>query len=435
MIDNISMRVNIMSVHIMLEHIMFVNRTQEIEILKNNCINGNFITIWGRRRLGKSTLLKEYLRDQKALYIQAIKGETVFQWEQILEDCSTFLPMHGIQIKSWDGFFSMLNNLKVQTICLDEFPYLVDSDSSVPSRFQRWIDHHKRDDLNLILCGSSQKMMLDSIIEGSAPLYGRAKVILRIEPMGYREFAQYCALNPKEYQTFLKYSLLGGVPLFWNMSTPKDDVLVFLDKLYFSGAAPLSREAERILHDEEISGLRSLSIVELLGRGVQKASELASRLAVPQSGLTRGLEQLKASTLVIKESPFGCSPRETRKTIYKISDPYLQFYYSVYSHHCTRWQSYKEEKQLQLVHNHASLIFEDFVRKELKGQRYWEKNLEIDGITVDKLIFEVKFRSVKLEEKKRLLSELESKYLKSKLTSQIKNPKFEIIDLSFLERI
>lgn len=413
---------------------MFINRENELKILEKFAGSGNFIAIWGRRRLGKTALIKKFLAGKRALYMQAIEAESALQIEQMLLDASSFLPVKNPSAKDWDSFFSLLNLVDAQILCIDEFPYLVASDASVPSRFQRWLDHSKRQDLVLILSGSSQRMMLSSIIEGSAPLYGRAIQTLRIKPMGYREFCLFSNLRQSDPNSFIKYSMVGAVPLYWKQSDPQLDVLAYCEELFFTESAPLEREAARVLDDEEVRGMRALSVLDLIGRGVNKPSEIAARLGTSQVGLTRALEALLASSLIEKEIPFGEIAGKSKKGLYKISDPYLKFHSGVYTVHSSRWNRYTSEEKMKLLRDHASLVFEMEVRKKLDAIRYWDKNVEVDGITAEGLVLEVKFRTLRPAERARELEELQAKW-QANCGHLLKNPRFEVKDLEFLSAL
>ena len=163
----------------------FVNRTAELVELDAFRRHGGLLVVFGRRRVGKTRLLSRWLRSCGGLYSQAIEATREQQLQQIAEDVGkqwggTLLP------RTWPEFFELLDLKKLtQPLCLDEFPYLVAADPSLPSVLQRWLDH-RTTKTALIVSGSSTRMMNDLFLNRGAALYGRARKLLRVEPMRYR---------------------------------------------------------------------------------------------------------------------------------------------------------------------------------------------------------------------------------------------------------
>ena len=106
--------------------------------------------------------------------------------------------------------------------------------------------------------------------------------------------------------------------------------------------------------------MNALSLLEVIGRGAEKPSEMASRLGTVQTNLSRLLQQLLDASVLTREIPFGESARSTKKTRYRIQDPTLRFWFRVYSPHRTRWQRYSKTEKTKLLHDHASTVFEDY---------------------------------------------------------------------------
>ena len=122
-------------------------------------------------------------------------------------------------------------------LCLDQFPYLVAADPSLPSVLQRWVDHDKPRHFLLILSGSSTRMMNDLFLNRSAPLYGRARKLLHIEPMSYAAFCSACRLNLADMESFTRFALVGGIPKYWEFVEPRASAIDLADELFF-GFAP-----------------------------------------------------------------------------------------------------------------------------------------------------------------------------------------------------
>lgn len=384
----------------------FINRKEE---LKGLCSSDDaLIVLFGRRRVGKTALALEYARREsngsKICYSQAVEGAESLQIEQICEDFGDLLPK--LSVPRWQDFFSLLSRVTERCILIiDEFPYLVKTQPSLPSLLQRWIDHHRPQTMRIILLGSSQTMMHDLFLDSHAPLYERAGEIIRLEPMRYKYFCQGLKLAADDEASYLKFSLVGGVPKYWDYAKRSKTVLELADDLYFSVGARLENEPDRLLKDENLVGEQAKHILELIGRGATRPSEMAGRLGIKQSSLSTPLQLLRNASLIQREVPFGESERSSKRTLYRVQDHCLSFWYGVYSPHRTRWENYPTSKKLKIIRDHASLMFERDVRAIYRdAARYWDANSEFDSVrykTGDDnivLVSEIKFRALSKRE-------------------------------------
>ena len=311
----------------------FVNRSSELTELNAAVRRGGLLVVFGRRRVGKTRLLTHWLRGKRGLYSQAIESTSTIQLEQTFHDIRAGLDT-SLTPKSWTELFELINLQKRPlTLCLDEFPYLVTSDPSLPSVLQRWLDHDRPDGTLLILSGSSTRMMNSLFLSRGAPLYGRSQKLLHIQPMGYRAFCHACGLSLADMESFTRFSLVGGIPRYWEFYERGMSALDLAEALFFGFAPYLEQEPSRVLLDEGVSGVQALSVLEAVGRGAEKASEIATRLGTVQTNLSRALQQLLDASVLERELPFGESLRSTKRTKYRIQDPTLLFWFRVYSPH------------------------------------------------------------------------------------------------------
>jgi len=415
----------------------FVNRINEQAELAVATRRGGLLVIFGRRRVGKSRLLRHWLTTNGGLYSQAIEGPQDMQIRQVFEDIKSQL---GTQIvpKTWPELLEVLSlQKKPWKLCIDEFPYLTAVDASLPSQLQRWIDQSIPKGCLLILAGSSTRMMNDLFLNRSAPLYGRAHKLLHVKPMDYAAFCQACGLKPADVATFEKFSLVGGIPKYWEFVEKGADVVALAKSLYFDFAPYMEQEPQRILRDEGVVGANAVSVLEAVGRGAERPSEIAVRLGTAQTNLSRLLQQLLDASVLAREMPFGESVRTTKKILYRIADPTMRFWFRVYSPHQSRWQNYSAEEKLKLIHDHASTVFEDSCRDRYAGaSRYWEKDIELDIVAPDPekakglLVAEVKWRKLSAAERRHVMTQLESKWHRTALSHKHPNVRFEVFDAS-----
>lgn len=428
-----------MAVKIRVMNLDFVNRIKEQAELAAATRKGGLLVVFGRRRVGKSRLLRRWLTTNGGLYSQAIEGPQDMQIRQVFDDIKARLSTQIVP-KTWPEFLEVLGLQKQPwSLCLDEFPYLTAVDPSLPSQLQKWIDHAMPKGCLLILAGSSARMMNDLFLNRAAPLYGRAHKLLQVKPMDYAAFCAACALKPAEMASFEKFSLVGGIPKYWEFVEKGADVIALAESLYFDFAPYMEQEPQRILRDEGVLGANAVSVLEAVGRGAERPSEIAQRLGTAQTNLSRLLQQLLDASVLAREMPFGESVRTTKKILYRIADPTMRFWFRVYSPHQSRWQSYTPEEKLKLIHEHASTVFEDACRARFhSASRYWEKDIELDIVAQDPdkakglLVAEVKWRKLSAAERRHVLTQLQQKWARTALSQRHAEVRFEVFDAAEL---
>lgn len=413
----------------------FVNRTRELSELESARRAGGLLVVYGRRRVGKTRLLRQWLAARAGLYSQAIEAPVELQVRQVWQDLRASLKSE-VQPRTWEELLGLLTlTAQGTTLCLDEFPYFVESDPSLPSRLQRWLDHELPSGCLLILSGSSRRMMHDIFLHRAAPLFGRARKVLRIDPMDYGAFCAAVKLAPREPASFEKFALVGGIPRYWEFLEPRQDLVALADALYFDPAPFLEEEPARLLRDEGVAGRNALAVLEAVGRGAERPSEIASRMGAKQTSLSRLFTQLLDATLLTRELPYGESLRSSKRVLYRIQDPSLRFWFRVFSPHRSRWASHPPALKKKLLHDHAASVFEDHCRALYPGsRRYWEPNLELDLVAPDPersgrlLVAEIKWRRILAKERRALLAELAATWSRCSLRRRHPSVRFAILD-------
>ena len=307
----------------------FLNRQKEINEV-NKAIKGtgpSFIVIYGRRRCGKSTLLQNISRKQDIYYL-ADQREAPLQRHALANEIERTIPgFAAVQYPSWDIFLASLNDRIKPNSCLilDEFPYMVQRSPEMPSIIQNFLDSPVKKNINLIICGSSQRMMRGAVLDITAPLYGRAHIILKIEPLSPGWITN--AFPITAFESVKAYAIFGGVPRYWELARNYKTVDAAVKQLIFDKNGILHEEPMRLLLDDMRSAAQPYSILSLIGHGCHRLSEIAGRLGKPANSLTRPLTTLIDLGYVRRELPFGESVKSTRRTLYKINDPFLSFYF------------------------------------------------------------------------------------------------------------
>lgn len=307
----------------------FLNRVAEQERLQRvlRAPDPSLAVVYGRRRCGKSTLLQQVAKEGD-VYFLADQRETPLQIQAFAETLDRqFKGFSAGTYGSWDRLLRALvsrADTRINVI-LDEFPYLVRSAPELPSLLQRMLDEPGPKHIAWVLCGSSQRMMQGAVLDRTAPLYGRAREILRLRPLRAGWCAEALGLDgPKAVEA---YAIWGGVPRYWELALPYPCTEAAFAALGLDRDGVLHEEPERLLIDEMRNATQAASLLSLIGGGCHRLSEIAGRSEKPAGSLTRPLSNLIELGYVRRETPWGESPRGGKRTIYAVADPYLRFHY------------------------------------------------------------------------------------------------------------
>ena len=308
----------------------FVNRNQEIDRLERalNTSREVLIVVYGRRRCGKSTLLRRLLSD-KDIYFAADMREPSLQIEAFAKRIDQIVPgFSALTYPAWEALFRNLENtLKIKTtICLDEFPYLVKTSPELPSVLQNIVDQKLHNMFNIILCGSSQQMMHSMTLDSASPLYGRSDEILKIRPMNVAYLKEYLGVSNEE--AIEEFGVWGGVPRYWEIRKSFKSLEEAVKYQLINPDGILYEEPGRLFLDEMRTSIQAESVLSLIGGGSHRISEIGGRLGKPATQLSRLLSLLIDLGYVRRELPFGESLKTTKKSLYKIADPFMNFYYT-----------------------------------------------------------------------------------------------------------
>lgn len=306
----------------------FVDRNEEQRRLRRAIESdmAQFIVIYGRRRLGKSTLVKKVL-NERDLYFMADNSEQNRQRELLAQLLADSYPgFDKVNYPSWESLFEHLDMRceKGTTLCLDEFPYMVKTCPELPSILQKIVDRKERK-YHLILCGSSQRMMQKLVLDASDPLYGRADVILKLGFIPYPYLQE--VLDIDAVQAVEEYSVWGGVPRYWELRNKEDNLLEAIRYNMLSTNGTLYEEPMRLFMDDLTQSTQSETIMSVIGNGCNRLSEIAARLGKKATDLGNPLNKLIQLGYIERELPFNENLKNSKKSIYRIADPFMDFYY------------------------------------------------------------------------------------------------------------
>ena len=293
----------------------FVDRILEQERL-TRLISGDvpaFAIIRGRRRVGKSTLIKQILKEGD-VYFEADRTDTETQMSNLSYVLShTFPGFNDAQYKDWRALLTALNHRVTAkiTLCLDEFPYLVDSDSSLPSVIQNLLD--------------SEELKYNLTHEQSSPLYGRKEADFNIRPIKLPFLQEALGLTAEE--TIENYAIWGGIPRYWKLREGSASLRNAINEHIMSTMGALYEEPQSLFQDDLKDIIKTSTIMTIVGGGATRLKEIAGKCNEPSTNLSRPLGKLIDLGYLEKDIPFGVSAKDTKKSLYRIADPFLYFHY------------------------------------------------------------------------------------------------------------
>ena len=409
----------------------FIDREKELETLNKEYNKENsFVILYGRRRVGKTTLIKEFIKDKKAFYFFADKQNENLQIERFKSQISEYFKdefLKKIEIKDWntlfDYFLIKIENDKFIFV-IDEFQYLCMVNKNFSSIFQKIYDEKLKDkNIMIILCGSLISMMYSETLTYESPLYGRRTAQIKLQAIKFKYYNEF--FKNKSIQELIElYSITGGVPKYILSLNRNKSAIYNIENNIFDKNNYLYSEPKFLLQEEVNDLSRYFAILNAISIGRTKMSAISSYLQINSGGLSPYISKLIDLDILEKEVPITESVENTKKVLYRIKDNYLKFWFSyVYP-----YQSYLEIENLTYVKNkienefdlYVSKVYENLARESIwentlfplfKVGRWWDKNTEIDivGLGEDNKIIFGECKYSKKQVGLSILSELKEK--------------------------
>jgi AAA+ ATPase superfamily predicted ATPase len=356
----------------------FLDRGDEARRLKAflGGSEGGLAVLHGRRRLGKSRLLLEVLPRARAIYYVADDREATLQRRALAEEISRLMPgFADVTYPDWDALLRRFwaEAPRRTVLAIDEFPSLVASARELPSLLQKQVDAPTGGSVHLVLTGSSQRLMQGLVLDRSAPLFGRAREILRVGPLPAGWIREGLSLR-NAVAAVEAFAVWGGVPRYWELAAAQPSLSGAIEQLVLSPLGVLHDEPRRLLLDDLSETTQATSILALIGSGCHRISEIAARLEKPATSLARPLARLLELGLVRRDVPFGSTVRDSKRTAYRLDDPFLRFWFRFVESSRSRLEAGQAARVSREVAKdlraHVGGVFEDLVRESVPRSRY-----------------------------------------------------------------
>ncbi len=311
---------------------MFIGREQELNTLNKlyQSDKFQFAVIYGRRRVGKTSLIREFIKDKETIFFTGVETNA----KQNLENFSKSIMEYSTGILMDTSFASFqtaleyvfeLSKTKRLVMVIDEYPYVARASKSLASTLQFLIDKNKdTSKLVLILCGSSMSYMEDNVLAYKAPLYGRRTAQLKIQPFDFFEACRYLT-KFSNFDKALAYGFIGGTPQYLMQIDDTLSIEENIKNTHLNPASSIFEEPNNLLKQEVREPAIYNAVITAIAAGCSKMNEISTNIGEDTSVCTNYIKNLITLGIIKKESPYG--EKTSRKTIYSIADNMFRFWY------------------------------------------------------------------------------------------------------------
>lgn len=397
----------------------FVNREKELAFLEQEwkAKGAKLIILYGKRRVGKTELILQLIKDKKSLYFLGDKVPDNLQIKKFSQMVGGFfgdpvLATRGFE--DWEETLKYISGKKERfVLVIDEFPYLIESNSAISSIFQKgWDLYLKKSSVLLILMGSSISMMENETLAYRSPLYGRRTGQIMVRPFGFLDLEKMFPGLDFEKRLSI-FSIVGGTPAYLTPFTERKDIWKTVEMEILTKGKALYEEVEFLLREELTEPRNYFAILRAISLGKRKFGEIMNETGFDKGTISRYLSILNSIQITGKEIPVTEKiPEKSRKGLYFIGDNFFTFWFRYVFRNRERLERGDTKSVLaDIVRDHDSMlaksyenvmgeIFRDgsYTAKLPRFQyysRWWDKQGEVDLVAVNAEKNEILFGEAK----------------------------------------
>lgn len=389
----------------------FVDRENEMKYLNSEYEKkgSSLVILYGRRRIGKTSLIKEFGKNKDMIYFLATEESEIQNKKQLATLVFEKLNLEDmvVSVTEWDSIFKLLVNRKTnnkKVIVIDEFQYLGKTNSAFPSIFQRiWDNILKDENVMVILCGSLINMMEAQTLSYTSPLYGRRTGQIKLKQIPFKNYNEFFSKNLSEKTLIEKYAVTGGVPKYIESFTEGVNIYNEIQKNILNNQSYLYEEPYFLLQHEVSEVGSYFSIIKSIAAGNTKLGNISSNLSVSQTNLSKYLQTLINLDILEREIPITeDNPEKSKKGRYNIKDNYISFWFKfIYPYkgflEMEEYDVVMDKIKRNFIDNHVSFVYENICKEKMwdlnvKGKlgftfnklgRWWNNTTEIDIVGYD----------------------------------------------------
>lgn len=374
----------------------FIDRVDEMKFLKEEYERkgSSFVVLYGRRRVGKTSLLREFGKNKDIIYLLGTEESEAQNMENfkiiIAQNLKNKLLENSV-VTRWETLFeqiasSNLENKKV--IVIDEFQYLGKTNPAFPSIFQKIWDQILQDkNIMVILCGSLINMMESQVLNYSSPLYGRRTGQIKLKQIPFRYYKDFFHKRTSKKELIELYSVTGGVPKYIESFKDGEDIYSQIKENIMNKQSYLYEEPVFLLQNEVSEVGSYFSIIKSIAAGNRKLGNISTNLSVNPTNLSKYLQTLINLDIIEREVPITETNYEkSKKGQYKIKDNFMAFWFQFIYPNKVFLEIDKNSLVLNKIKNNfidnsVSFVYEEVCREEL-----WELNADGElGVLYDKI--------------------------------------------------
>lgn len=352
---------------------MFIGRERELASLKEFYDRDGIgmTVIYGRRRIGKSTLIAEFVKNKKTIFYTATKvGKTrnleLFSRQAI----NLFMPgVENISFHTTEAVFDFIDKSigsdKI-VLVIDELPYWAERDEALLSIMQKYIDTVWNDkNLKIILCGSALSFMEKKVLSEKSPLFGRRDSQIRLEAFNYLDAAKFVPDYSCEDKAIC-YGITGGVARYLSMIDPSKSIDENIVKLFFRTDGYLYDETRNLLTQEFTDIAIVNNIIEQIASGENTLNTIAGKIGEKEPTVLYSLDKLINVGLVEKKKCIT-DEKNKKKTQYVLKDYMFKFWYEFIPKATSviemgQGELYYQKAVKPVLHSFMGAVFEDMCR-------------------------------------------------------------------------
>ncbi|MGH2588966.1 MAG: ATP-binding protein [Dehalococcoidia bacterium] len=314
----------------------FFDRERELAALGAvwETAGAQLVTLWGRRRVGKSTLLARFAGDTRAVYLYGTRmAESDILAGLSFQAAETFDDAY-LRVAPFPNWEAALNYVAARArrerllLILDEFPYLCDVTRGLDTLVQRWWDTNQHTmQLALVLAGSAFSAM-EGLTGATGPLHGRRTAQLDVQPFDYFDAARFYPQLPPEDRV-RAHACFGGIPAYLRYWSASSGLSEQIQRTVLAPGHFLFREGEEMLRTEFHQVTLYASILRAVSAGEARPSDIARAVGRRSADeIFDHLRRLQELHLLRREVPVTEMHRpRTQRVLYRLADPYLRFWF------------------------------------------------------------------------------------------------------------
>ncbi|MDD7390895.1 MAG: ATP-binding protein [Lachnospiraceae bacterium] len=311
---------------------MFRGRDKELAELNRLYAQESFqlFILYGRRRVGKTTLLKEFCKGKPHIFYSAEQSNNKMNLDKFSAQIFQYYGENNLEsFSSWENAISYIDRrqrTEPLVLVFDEFPYIANINPALLSILQHLIDHQLRErKIFLILCGSYMGFMEKEVLSSKSPLFGRRTAQLHMKPFDYRmslEFLQNFSMEEK----LILYSVFGGTAMYLQRIDNSLTLRENIQNLYLKPTGYLYEEPLLLMRQEVQEPGVYCAIIEAIAKGAVKSNEIAAKTGEDAAKCLKYIAIMRELGILYREIPLG-EKENARKTQYGICDSMFRFWY------------------------------------------------------------------------------------------------------------